>query len=72
MFYGRKPEGATHYSKSADGKFEFVAWSPPPERGDQACLGLTGRTENQLVRDILDGRYNCVFEKEDNREKVCI
>ena len=54
--YGKKPEGATYYAR--EGKFEFIAWGAPPERGDQACLGLTGRTENQLVQDILAGQYD--------------
>ena len=56
MFYGKRPAGATYYAR--DGQFEFIAWGAPPPPGDKLCLGLTGRTENQLVRDILDGKYN--------------
>lgn len=55
-FYGTKPEGAAYYARQD--KFEFVAWGAPPPPGDKLCLGLTGRTEGQLVRDILDGRYD--------------
>ena len=62
-FYGERPEGATYYAKQ--GKFEFIAWDAPPQTGDAACIGLTGRTENQLVRDILDGRYNHIFERKE-------
>lgn len=60
-FYGKKPAGATYYARQ--GKFEFVVWGAPPPPGDKLCMGLTGRTENQLVRDILDGKYNHVFER---------
>ena len=55
MFYGEKPDGAVYYTRQ--GKFEFIVWSPPAT-GDPLCIGLTGRTESQLVRDILDGKYN--------------
>ncbi len=60
-FYGEKPKGATFYARQ--GRFEFIAWGPPPRTGDAACTGLTGRTESQLVRDILDGRYNDLFDR---------
>lgn len=60
-FYGSKPEGATYYARA--GKYEFIAWGPPPPLGDKLCLGLTGRTENQLVRDILDGKFNHIFDR---------
>lgn len=55
-FYGTRPEGAAYYARQ--GKFEFIVWGAPPLPGDKLCLGLTGQTENQLVRDILDGRYD--------------
>lgn len=58
-FYGTKPEGATYYARQ--GRFEFIAWGAPPPPGDKLCLGLTGRTENQLVRDILDGRFDSLL-----------
>lgn len=58
---GEKPEGAAFYAQ--EGKFEFIAWSPPPPPGDRLCVGLTGRTENQLVRDILDGKYAFLREE---------
>lgn len=60
--FGEKPEGATYYS--CNGKFEFIVWGPPPAPGDKLCLGLTGRTESQLVRDILDGKYDFLREEE--------
>ena len=60
-FYGKKPEGATFYARV--GKYEFIAREPPPPPGDKLCLGLTGRTENQLVRDILDGKFNQIFDR---------
>lgn len=60
----RRPAGASYYAESADGRFRFIAWGPPPSTGDRLCLGVTGRTEDQLVRDILDGRYNHIFGEE--------
>lgn len=56
MFYGTKPDGATYYAR--EGKFEFIAWAPPPETGDRACLGITGKTESQLVQAILNGEHD--------------
>lgn len=40
---------------------EFVVWSPPPATGDEACLGLLGCTEAQLVQDILAGKYSDIL-----------
>lgn len=37
-FYGTKPDGATYYARQ--GKFEFVAWGPPPEPGDKLAAVL--------------------------------
>lgn len=54
--FGERPAGASYYAR--EGQFEFIAWGVPPTTGDRACLGLTGRTENQLIRDILAGRYD--------------
>ena len=54
--FGEKPAGATYYAR--EGKFEFIAWGSPPDRGDKLCLGTIGKSESQLVRDILDGKYN--------------
>lgn len=59
--FGKKPEGATYYARQ--GRFEFIAWGAPPPPGDNLCLGLTGRTENQLVRDILDGKFDSLLER---------
>lgn len=63
-FYGEKPEGAYFYAKSADGMMEVIAWRPPVEPGGDLTLALTGRTRSQLVRDILDGRYDHVLRRE--------
>ena len=60
MFYGEKPEGAVFYHK--DGNKELIVWGPPPI-GDKLCIGLTGCTEAQLVRDILDGKYNHILNR---------
>ena len=59
--FGEKPDGAFYYA--CEGKFEFIAWSPPPEPGDSLCRGLTGRSESQLVREILNGTYNHLFDR---------
>lgn len=67
-FYGERPAGATFYARQ--GRMEIVAWTPPPPPGDELCQALTGKTENQLVRDILDGRYNHILEKEETHEKI--
>lgn len=61
MPFGTKPEGAYYYA--CDGKYEFTVWSPPPPPGDKLCRTLTGKSEAQLVRDILDGKYNYIFER---------
>lgn len=53
------PVGAAYYAK--EGRYEFIAWGPPPEPGDELCRSFTGRTESQLVRDILDGRYDHIL-----------
>lgn len=67
-FYGEKPAEATFYARQE--RMEIVAWTPPPPPGDELCQALTGKTENQLVRDILDGRYNHILEKEETHEKI--
>lgn len=59
--YEKKPAGTSYYKR--DGKFEFIVWGAPAPPGDRLCLGLTGRTENQLVRDILDGRYDHILNE---------
>lgn len=60
MFYGERPKGAKFYARQ--GKFEMIIWNAPPP-GDSQCIGFTGRTENQFVRDILDGKYNHLFDR---------
>ena len=62
-FYGKKPEGACFYAKDPTGKMEVIAWKPPVEPGGDVTLALTGRTRSQLVRDILDGRYDHVLHR---------
>lgn len=66
-FYGEKPEGSMFYSRQ--GNMEMIAWASPPPPGDELCQALTGRSESQLVRDILNGLYNHIFDKED---KNCV
>lgn len=58
MTNNKRPDGCHYYAESADGKFRFTAWNPPPPPGDDLCRALTGRSEAQLVRDILEGRYD--------------
>lgn len=65
--FGEKPVGASYYK--CDGKFEFIVRGPSAPPGDRLCLSLTGRTESQLVRDILEGRYDHVLNR-DKREGV--
>ena len=57
--YGQKPKEAKFYARQ--GRFEMVVWNDPPP-GDSQCVAFSGRTENQLVRDILDGKYNHLFK----------
>lgn len=59
--FGERPDGTFYYA--CEGNFEFIAWSPPPEPGDALCRGLTGRSESQLVREILNGTYNHLFDR---------
>ena len=58
----RRPAGASYYAESDDGRFRFIAWGPLPETGDKLCLGVTGKTENQLVQAILAGEYDHIFQ----------
>ncbi len=53
----KKPEGAILYI--TDGRNEFIAYRPQP--GDRFCHAVTGRTENQLVREILEGKWDGVM-----------
>lgn len=55
------PAGAEYYVK--EGRYEFIAWGPPPKPGDELCRSFTGRTEAQLVQDILDGRYDHILSE---------
>ena len=56
----KKPEGASFYI--SDGRNEFIVWAPPT--GDKLCFGVTGRSESQLVREILEGRWDKVMHGE--------
>lgn len=64
MEFEEKPEGASFYAVDLQRRFEFIAWSTPPPPGDDLCRALTGRSEAQLVRDILDGKFNHLFNGE--------
>lgn len=57
----KRPAGAGYYAESADGRFRFIAWNPPPETGDELCRGITGKSENQLVYAILAGEYDNIL-----------
>jgi len=59
MLSGERPEGCDFYIRSPDGKGEMTVWSRPT--GDRLCIGLTGRTEHQLVMDILNGKYEHIM-----------
>ena len=52
------PEGCYRYAEDPTGKYRFIAWDPPPGPGAGLCRAIPGRTEAQLVRDILDGKYD--------------
>lgn len=55
-----KPDGAIYYR--TDGvKYAFAVWTAPPTEGPAACLRLTGLSEWELVRRILDGEFDQVF-----------
>lgn len=56
----KKPDGASFYI--CDGRNEFIAWAPPV--GDKLCAAATGRSENQLVREILEGKWDAVMHGE--------
>ena len=60
-FYGEKPEEAVFYAQQ--GRMEIIGWTPPPPPGSKLCEALTGKTEDQLVRDILNGCYNHIFDE---------
>lgn len=51
---------AIYVNRDAKGN-EFIVWSLPPATGDEACLGLLGCTEAQLVQDILAGKYKDIL-----------
>ena len=60
--FGGKPAEAYYYAESADGRFRFIAWAPPPPQGDALCRGITGKSENQLVQAILAGEYDDILQ----------
>lgn len=59
MLTAKKPKGAILYI--TDGRNEFTAWQPEP--GDRFCHAITGRTENQLVQEILKGQWDKVLKE---------
>ena len=60
MLRAVRPEGSSFYL--SDGRNEFIAWAPPV--GDRLCMAATGRTERQLVREILEGKWDKVMRGE--------
>lgn len=67
-FYGEKPDGAMFYAQQ--GRMEIIAWAPPPRPGDGLCQALTGRTEDQLVRDILNGAYDHILARDSTAGRI--
>jgi hypothetical protein len=53
----KKPEGASFYM--TDGRNEFIGYQPQP--GNRFCHAITGETENQLVQEILKGKWDAVM-----------
>lgn len=69
MSTNRRPAGACYYAESADGKYRFIAWSPPPRTGDgneaanivKANYGHAGKIFIEHVkerRDNIQGLFN--------------
>ena len=56
-----RPKGSSFYI--SDGRNEFIVWAPPA--GDRLCMAATGRTERQLVREILEGKWDKVLHGEE-------
>ena len=52
------PPGAAYYRERAGGKIRIIARGAPPKPGDQLCRMLTGHSENEIVRRILNGEYD--------------
>lgn len=61
MLRAVRPEGSSFYL--SDGRNEFIVWTPPA--GDRLCIAATGRTETQLVREILEGKWDKVMHGEE-------
>ena len=62
---GERPEGAVGHARANDAglEMELIVWGGPPPPGDALCLMLTGRTEDDLVQEILDGRYDALLRR---------
>lgn len=58
-----RPEGSTFYAEDQTGRYRLVVWGQPPPPGDELCRAITGLSEAQLVRDILDGKYDKFFQE---------
>ena len=52
----KRPENCAFYREN--GRIRLIAWNPPPEPGDDLSRALTGYSEAELVRRILNGEYD--------------
>ena len=55
-------DGATYHAQ--EGGNSFTVYSPLPPPGDALCMALTGCTEAELVRQIIEGKYDHILKKE--------
>lgn len=49
---------AVYCRERAGGKIRIIARGAPPEPGDELCRMLTGHSESEIVRRILNGEYD--------------
>lgn len=58
------PDGCSYFAEDERGN-RFIVWGPPPALGDDLCRALTGRSESDLVRRILNGEFNHIFDRKE-------
>ena len=49
---------AVYCRERAGGKIRIIARGAPPKPGDDLCRMLTGHSESEIVRRILNGDYD--------------
>lgn len=54
-----------YYRERADGRIRVYGGTPPGP-GDALCRLLTGCSENELVRRILNGEYDELLGRKEN------